>query len=143
VKQHANTNKKFVRGIGEAPPVDNTADQTKSNNVKSARPYIKKKVFAIYNVDTDESVSSIENFIETSCGVKPVTCFQVKSRDEQSSAFRVCIDCSISEKFLDPSLWANRIIIKPWTFKPKESAHASAPEVRDNAAACSDTGSNK
>lgn len=137
VRQQTLPKKKSVRVIGKAPATVDNTDHTKGN-IKSAKPYVKKKVFAIYNVDTAESVSSIENFIETSCGAKPITCFQVKSRDdEKSSAFRVCIDDSISDKFLDPSLWANGIIIKQWTFKPKETANA--PGVSDKATVPVDT----
>ena len=53
--------------------------------------------------------------------MKPVTCFYIKSNDEDSVAFRICIDAKIGDKFIDPDIWVNGIVIRPWKFKPKEN----------------------
>jgi hypothetical protein len=114
---------KKLKIIGKAnPAMDNVQNERK---LKSAKPYVKKAIFAVYNVDSSESVASISEFIEQSCGVKPVSCFPVKSRDTESLAFRVCIDENIRDKFLDPELWPNGIVIRPWSFKPKEVREVS------------------
>jgi len=95
---------------------------------------MRKRVLAIYNVDLTETVTTMEASIATACGQTPISCFQVKSRDENSNAFRVCINDEITEKFVNSTkLWASGIVIKPWTFKPKgpavqaaAAAHAAA-----------------
>jgi hypothetical protein len=88
---------------------------------------LKKAVFGVYNVEQSESVNSVSEFIEQSCGVKPVSCFQVKTRDNDSLAFRVCIDSQIADKFLNPEIWASGIVIKPWRFKPKVPVDLMGP----------------
>ena len=75
----------------------------------------------MYNVHLTETVQSIENTIPAKFGVKPLSCFQVKSRDEESSAVRVCIN-DISSDFINPLQWLNGIKIKSWKFKPKNTA---------------------
>ena len=87
--------------------------------VKSAKPFIKKSIFAIYNVENAESVASIESYIEHICLVKPVSCFKLGSRSDESSSFRVCVDAKTIDKFLNPENWADGIVIRPWKFKPK------------------------
>jgi len=86
--------------IGRASPSNNNASK-----LKSAKPYVKKLVYGVYNVEHSESVSSIQDFIEQSCGVQAITCFQIKSRSTESIAFRVCIDASVNEQFLNPDIW--------------------------------------
>ena len=80
----------------------------------------------MYNVHLTETVQSIENTIPAKFGVKPLSCFQVKSRDEESSAFRVCINDDISSDFINPLQWLNGIKIKSWKFKPKNTAAQTA-----------------
>ena len=88
----------------------------------------------------------MEASITAVCGLKPITCFQVKSRDDDSSAFRVCINDAITEQFINSlKLWSSGIVIKPWTFKPKETvaqAATAAAVVIDNAAVESDNNTN-
>ena len=93
--------------------------------LKSAKPYVKKAIYGIYNVDDDESVDSLTAFVTDICGVEPINCFLVtkKASDEDTSrapnSFRICIDAQCSEKFLDSMAWPNGIVVKPWKFKPK------------------------
>ena len=103
-------------------------------------------MLGVYNVGLDETAASLEASITAVCGLKSISCFQVKSRDDEYSAFRVCINEAITEQFINSlKLWSSGIVIKPWTFKPKETAaHAAtaAAIVINNAAAESDNNTN-
>ena len=108
----------------------------RSNNVesqlklKSAKPYIKKSIYGLYNVSSDETIESVSKFVHELCGASPISCFLInnKNSDEsnsdtsQSIGFRICIDAEYSDNFLDPMAWANGIVIRPWKFKAKPSA---------------------
>ena len=115
--------KKRIIGRASKPSI---SDQAKPS-LQSAKPYIKKLVFGVYNVGLNESVSSLEEFITDICGAQPITCFAVKSRDTESIAFRVCINAKVSERFLDADMWESGIIIRPWQFKPKTTANETTP----------------
>lgn len=125
----------MIRIIGKSPLPTNNYDHSTAK-IKSAKPYVNKRVFGIYNVALSETVQSMEVSIAEACGVNPISCFQVKSRDAGSAAFRVCINDDITEKFINSTmLWASGIIIKPWTFKPKENVAptvTTAPRDTDN-----------
>jgi hypothetical protein len=134
--------KRFSRIIIGKTPVINDNSDLSVVRVKSAKPYVKKRVFGIYNVDPSVTETSLAASITASCGLNPISCFQVKSRDENSSAFRVCINDDITDKFLTSTkLWASGIVINPWTFKPKGPAAptaAAAASAIDSMAAVSD-----
>ena len=129
--------KKRIIGRATRP---NNSDPAKPG-IRSAKPYVKKLVFGLYNVEANETVKSIEDFITDICGAQPITCFPVKSRDTESTAFRVCIDAKVSDKFLDADMWVSGIIIRPWKFKPKTVAasdmqsDAVAVDIQSDAAA--------
>ena len=117
---------KKLRVIGRAAQTNDNATK-----LKSAKPYVKKQIYGVYNVESSESVSSIESFVEESCGCKLISCFQIKSRDTNSVVFRVCIDALMSENFLNEDIWANGVVIRPWTFKPKAKPTDIVPVVMD------------
>lgn len=78
----------------------------------------------------------MEQHILNICGAKPLTCFrsgqgkgQEGSDQDQPLAFRVCIDAKYSDKFMDPELWDDGIVIKLWRFKPKGTI---GPNVNPN-----------
>ena len=120
---------KIPRVVGKACRVTDS-EQSILKKVKSARPYVKKLVFGVYNVERSETVATLEESIEQICGAKPITCFQIKSSREDSTAFRVCIDDSAKDKFLDEEMWSNGIVIRPWRFKPKDVvARTAGPTV--------------
>ena len=118
------------RIIGQSNNLDNP------NMLKSAKPYVKKAIFGIYNVQVGETVQSATNFVSHICGAQPINCFLVNTNNANSAnasdenietndhpiAFRVCIDDKYSAKLLDPMTWHNGIVIKPWKFKPKPKA---------------------
>lgn len=108
------TRSKRIIGRGETNQL-----QTK---LKSAKPYMKKAVYGLYNVCSDETVDTVSDSISQITGGKPITCFQIQKKSNTRSdsiSFRVCIDDEFSKKFLDASAWPNGIVIRPWRFKPK------------------------
>lgn len=111
---------KSKRMIGVANVVNS------QNKLKSARPYVKKAIFAVYNVCAEENVESVSQFIAELCGANPLSVFKIgalESReinDDKPKAFRVCIDNQFSSKFLNPQAWASGIVVKKWTFKSKK-----------------------
>ena len=112
-----NTDKRKI--IGRAKQT-NSGDHT----FQSAKPYVKKIVFGFYNVESSETVDTLNEFIVNLCGIPSISCFPSKSRDTESISFRVCIDASSGNKFLDLNMWASGIVIRPWTFKPKAPGQA-------------------
>ena len=109
------------RIIGQSNNTDNP------NMLKSAKPYVKKAVFGVYNVQVGETVQSATNFVADICGAQPINCFLVNTNNANNAnaldvnnvnndhpiAFRVCIDDKYSVKLLDPMTWHNGIVIKP------------------------------
>ena len=130
---------KQIRVIGRASlPISSDSAIEGLLKLKSAKPYIRKRVFGIYNVEYSETEESIQCFIEQSCGKGVLTCFKINTGSSQrrsdsnvtasapaaiqrvtSTAFRVCIDAKISDSFLNPDTWPDGIVIRPWKFKPK------------------------
>lgn len=124
--------KKFKRIIGKCAEVKG------NNKLKAAKPYIKKAVYAVFNVALDETVDSMSKFITEAFGKAPLTIFPILKRSGEesdissevqpapvtSTAFRVCIDAETSKEFQDSSIWPNGIVVKPWKFKPKNTATA-------------------
>lgn len=123
----ANTNqpvsRKQSRVIGRSN-IPNT-----QSALKSAKPYVKKQVYGVYNIDPSETVESVEQFVTNICGSKPITCFQSGQGSQvdgnvsrmKTRAFRICINAQYADKFLNPDLWDNGIVIRKWRFKPKVS----------------------
>jgi hypothetical protein len=118
------------RIIGKANNVTNT------NTLKSAKPYVKKAIYGLYNISSDETVESVSSFVSEIIGVNPISCFLVNNKNavnesntNESIAFRVCIDAQYNAKFSDPLAWYNGIVVKPWKFKakPRESQVNTLP----------------
>ena len=76
-------------------------------------------------MDNDETVATLEEFVEEVCGEKPLSCFKVTSSVSSSSTYRVCIDSTLRDKFLNPELWYSGIVIRPWKFKPKDAKQSA------------------
>lgn len=118
VKQNTNMIKS-TRIIGRSNIVN------PANGLRSAKPYVKKKIFGVYNVDPAESVDSVSSFVVNICGAPPISCFAVgkgstdTDQPDQPLAFRICIDAQYCTQFLDPDIWPNGISIRDWKFKPR------------------------
>jgi hypothetical protein len=113
-------------------------DTTGLSKLKSAKIYMKKSVFALYNVSKDESVETVSKFVSELCNADPISVFKVKPSgdsgenstdisddhvskdDDKPSTFRICIDRQFINKFMDPQAWYSGIVVKPWKFKPKQ-----------------------
>lgn len=128
------SNKKYTRIVGRA---NTTNSQTV---LKSAKPYVKKLVYGVYNIDSEETVESVAQFVTDICGVKPITCFRVgqsKPVDDsnlgKSLAFRICINAEYNDKFLNPDVWYNGIVIRKWRFKPKTASEGPDKSIPNNA----------
>ena len=115
------------RVIGRSNNVDRQVQ------VKSTKPYVKKAIYGVYNVSSNESIKTVSKFVSELCGADPINCFLVKTRNadetnpSQSISFRICIDAQFSTKVRDPLAWVNGIVIKPWKFKPKPRASQANP----------------
>ena len=104
--------KKTFKVIGRSKNIPQTDSTSKRTHVlKSAKPYVRKAVYGVYNVECSETEASIENFIDYECGVKPISCFKINLKDSESIAFRVCIDASVADAFLNPDIWESGIVI--------------------------------
>ena len=117
---------KHKRIIGKCNNVD------PNNVLRSAKPYVKKKIFAVHNVDPTETVESLSRFVTNICGAAPISCFLVANRTTDADhtdkplTFRVCIDDQYCAKFRDQYLWHNGIDIRDWKFKPKQTNRDNA-----------------
>jgi len=110
------SNFSFLRGASHP---DELVSQAK---LKPVKPHIKKSVYGVYNVSSDENVRSYEDFVTKLCGAKPIICFKVKTsngdnnntnvNDDKPGAYRICIYHQYSVKFLNAQAWANGIVIK-------------------------------
>lgn len=89
------------------------------------------------NVDVNENVDTMVEFISGICGVKPLNCFPINSYNTESIAFRVGSDSSYNDSLLNAYSWTSSIVIKQWKLKPKNIATASA--VNDNRPTASET----
>lgn len=109
------------RIIGKALMSDNNSNNSSTRMIRAAKPFLKKAVFAIHNVDSTETETSIHEFINNVCDVKIISCFAINTNKTPagSLSFRVCIDSKDIDKLFDADAWADGIVIKEWRFKPK------------------------
>lgn len=107
--------KSRTRMIGRA-----TASSKSAPIFKSAKPYVKKAIYGLYNTDFNESVESLVDYLHNGLQIQTITCYETNTgqEDRTTRAYRVCIDAKDTEKFLDPNNWADGIVIREWRFKP-------------------------
>lgn len=91
---------------------------TNPSGLQAAKPYVRKAVFAIYNVNNDESAGSLSDFIANTLEVCVLSCFEtnLQKPSRYSKSFRVCINARDISNLLMPDKWADGIIIKKWRF---------------------------
>ena len=89
-----------------------------NDKIKAADHVMNKRIYAVSNISDEVSIGDIVSFLRD-CDVNVVSCFQVKTKFENSKTFRVCITASDEEKFLDPKNWPANVMIRTWHFKPK------------------------
>ena len=114
-----------------------------SNVLKAARSIVHKKVFYVGNLAVGCTETHIKNLLEQSNiavktinklgkdkdkdGVedknedKDATVAKVKEFVPWYSSFRVCIEAKDEARFLNDSIWPDDIVIRNWSFKPKQN----------------------
>jgi hypothetical protein len=97
-------------------------------SLKAAKELFKKRIFCVSNLSASTTTEEIKSYIE-SCNIKVFNVFVAKTKFEDSSAFRVSIDASDTEKFVANDIWASHIIIREWVFKKP----VNKPNSNDNA----------
>lgn len=108
----------------------NTDQHSTTIKLRAAKPYVKKTVYAIYNVDNAETAESMNEFLFQECGLRTISCFALKMPEgSESTTYRVCIDAVDSQKFFNEYAWASGIVIRPWKFNPKKAAKQAAPST--------------
>lgn len=90
---------------------------TNNSRLKAFGQLVDKRVFSVSNVDTSYTVDDIKGFLSY-IGIRVVTVHDAKSKFDGKS-FRVCIVAEDSEKFAQPDIWPENVIIRPWFFKEK------------------------
>jgi len=116
--------------------INDAADVSFNNSLKAAKPLIKKAIYCVQNIDGATTTEDMTQFV-TSLGVRVESCFEAKTRFEDTKAFRVCINSDDNDVFLDANNWPSDVILRQWTFKGKLSNVASQA-----AAAVSTAGAN-
>ena len=111
---HAQITKKSVKIVGSASNVC---------SLKAAKPLIKKAIYCVQNIDGATTTEDMTQFV-TSLGVRVESCFEAKTRFEDTKAFRVCINSEDNDVFLDANNWPSDVILRQWTFKGKLSKAA-------------------
>jgi hypothetical protein len=89
---------------------------------KAARPYVKKAIYALYNVDRKESAESLTKFVKEELSVDVISCFEtnLQNPNSYSRSFRLCINAKDNQLFLVPDKWCDGIVIKKWRFDNRE-----------------------
>jgi hypothetical protein len=99
-----------------------TAAHSSSATFTAAKPFVKKAVFCVDNIDISCTTTDIENFV-AGLSVKVFSCFETTSRrrrsdtDEtlkQRKAFRLCIDDNDRTRLLDDKLWPANVSVFEW-----------------------------
>jgi len=67
------------RFIGRANNIQGTT------KLEAAKPYVKKAIFALYNVSNTASVDTVSSFVAQICGATPINCFEISRKSKQSA----------------------------------------------------------
>ena len=114
-----------------------------TNVLKAARSIIHKKVFYVGNLAVGCTETHIKNLLEQSNIAmktinklgkdkdkdhvddknedKDTTVAKVKKFVPWYSSFRVCIEAKDEARFLNDSIWPDDMVIRNWSFKPKQN----------------------
>lgn len=116
-----------------------------STKFKSAKPYLKKAIYGMYNCSIDESVDSLKDYLSNELNISVVSCFETNTTELNRSrkSFRVCIDAKDNPILLKSENWASGIIIKAWRFSSDTrlgGRRPTAPPIPSDAAATATAG---
>ena len=92
------------------------------SGLKAARPYVKKAIYAVYNVDRGETAESLAQFVKEELSVDVISCFETNLHkpSSHSKSFRLCINAKDNQLFLVPDKWCDGIVIKKWIFENRD-----------------------
>ena len=76
-------------------------------------------MFCVSNVSKQFNASDLTAYIFENSGVEVISCGDTKTKFTDSSAFRVCIAAIDAEKFVDPDIWPENVIVRSWVWKAK------------------------
>jgi hypothetical protein len=120
------TSRSRVRVIGKSKD---------SSGFHAAKPYVKKAVYALYNVDRNESVETLTDFVSNTLKVSVLSCFETNllKPNRFTKSFRLCINARDNVNLLIPDKWCDGIVIRKWRFGEKGNiAAASAASDSDS-----------
>jgi len=92
----------------------------KSTQLKASEAELHKSVFCVSNISAEFECNDLLSFLSDSA-VNVLTCYDAKTKFEGTKSFRVCVASKDVDKFLNPELWPENVIIRDWVWKGKKS----------------------
>jgi hypothetical protein len=83
--------------------------------IKSSGRIVGKRVFAVTNVACDYTADDMISFLSDK-HLTVVSCFEAKTKFNSSKSFRICVASTDVDKFLDPEMWPEHVIVRDWFF---------------------------
>ena len=83
--------------------------------IKSSGRIVGKRVFAVTNVACDYTVNDMKSFLRDK-RLAVISCFEAKSKFTSSKSFRVCVAVTDVDKFVDPEIWPENVVVRDWFF---------------------------
>jgi len=91
---------------------------TSTTGLRAHGNIVDKRVFSVSNVDESYTEENINGFLHGN-GIRVVTVHNAKSKFN-GKCFRVCIVAADTELFMNPDIWPENVIVRPWFFKEKQ-----------------------
>lgn len=88
------------------------------SKIKASDNVIDKAVFCVSNVCPGYSCDDLRSFL-TDNDIQVVSCFDSKTRFVGTKSFRVCIAAKDIDRFEQPEMWPENVIVRNWFFKGK------------------------
>jgi hypothetical protein len=85
------------------------------SKIKSSGRIVGKRVFAVTNVACDYTVNDMKSFLRDK-RLAVISCFEAKSKFTSSKSFRVCVAVTDVDKFVDPEIWPENVVVRDWFF---------------------------
>ena len=85
------------------------------SKIKSSGRIVGKRVFAVTNVACDYTANDMISFLNDK-HLAVISCFEAKSKFSSSKSFRNCVTATDVDKFLDPEMWPENVIVRDWFF---------------------------
>jgi len=81
----------------------------------------KKAVICVSRLHGDTNVDAVCDYLKNK-GIEVFSCYDVSSHTKSAhyTTLRICVAHSHLHRILDSALWPLGVVIRPWTFKPKQ-----------------------